>query len=70
MIMRTLILSAVLLLTACNPFFLLPGGKLEGTETAFATARTIVEELASTVTDGTLRENFRRQAFDLLPRSD
>jgi predicted ATPase len=45
-------------------------GNLVGAETAFASARTIIEELASTVTDDTMRENFRRQAFDLIPRSD
>ena len=44
-------------------------GNREGAESVLTLAQTIVEELASTVTDDTLRENFRRQAFDLDSRS-
>lgn len=42
---------------------------LEGAETAFAQAGAIVKDLASTITDDTLRENFRQQAFELISSS-
>ena len=44
-------------------------GSLDEAETAFATARTIVEALAATITDDALRENFRQQALDLISPS-
>jgi predicted ATPase/DNA-binding NarL/FixJ family response regulator len=36
-------------------------------EVAFAAARTLVEELAATITDDTLRENFHHRAMALIP---
>jgi DNA-binding CsgD family transcriptional regulator len=39
----------------------------ERAETAFAAARTLVEELAATVADDSLRENFRRRANARIP---
>jgi hypothetical protein len=39
----------------------------ERAESAFAMARTLVEELAATITDDTLRENFRHRAIDMFP---
>ncbi|HEU0003153.1 MAG TPA: AAA family ATPase [Ktedonobacteraceae bacterium] len=38
-------------------------------EQAFVTARTLIEELAATITDESLRDNFRQQAMTLLPSS-
>jgi ATP/maltotriose-dependent transcriptional regulator MalT len=36
-------------------------------EAAFVAARTLIEELATTITDDTLHENFRRRAIDMIP---
>ncbi|MEM7132872.1 MAG: AAA family ATPase [Chloroflexota bacterium] len=41
-------------------------GDLDEAERALATAKTIVDELAMTVTDNVLRDNFRRHALDLI----
>lgn len=41
-------------------------GNLERAKTAFVTARTIVEELAATVTDNALRKKFQWRALDLI----
>jgi tetratricopeptide (TPR) repeat protein len=44
-------------------------GRNTEAEQAFATARTLVEELAATVTDESLRDNFLRRATAMLPHS-
>jgi predicted ATPase/DNA-binding CsgD family transcriptional regulator len=44
-------------------------GKKTEAEQAFAMARALIEELAATVVDELLRENFLRQAIALLPRT-
>jgi DNA-binding CsgD family transcriptional regulator/Flp pilus assembly protein TadD len=36
-------------------------------ESAFTAARALIEELAATITDDTLRQNFRRRAIDMIP---
>ncbi len=36
-------------------------------EAAFTAARTLIEELAATITDDTLRENFRQRALAMIP---
>ena len=42
-------------------------GRNKEAEQAFATARTIIEEIASTIEDESLRDNFMRQATRMLP---
>jgi predicted ATPase/DNA-binding CsgD family transcriptional regulator len=42
-------------------------GRHTGAEQVFATARTIIEELATTIVDESLRDNFMRQATRMLP---
>lgn len=37
-------------------------------EQAFATARTLIEELAAAITDDSVRDNFLRQATTMLPQ--
>ncbi len=44
-------------------------GRIAEAEQAFATARTLIEELAATIADEPLRDNFLRQATDMLPHT-
>lgn len=43
-------------------------GRKTEAEQAFVAARTLIEELAATITDESLRDNFLRQAMAMLPR--
>jgi DNA-binding CsgD family transcriptional regulator len=43
------------------------GRQGEQAESAFAMARTLIEKAAATISDPELRENFRRQALDMIP---
>ena len=42
-------------------------GENLGAEQAFATARSLIEELATTITDEALRDNFLQMAMSMLP---
>jgi predicted ATPase/DNA-binding CsgD family transcriptional regulator len=42
-------------------------GDLKRAGAAFTTARTVIDDLAATVPDDSLRENFRRRASDMIP---
>ena len=44
-------------------------GKYDEAKAAFTNAEILIEELASTVADDTLRKDFRRRAFDIVSRS-